>query len=143
MSNIEIKTISGIVIDTFEDQVLGLCYAKILTNENLESVKLPTTLSNYKFAHLLQPHFLLELELVKTRKNWILRTIVSHKQIFHPQTFQDFVNLSSISKLLRDNLRDQEQTHILSFVVDYLGNHELSFNLQEFENHLQRALGYL
>ena len=143
----QIRTIKGVFIETFHDSVLGVSYGKILTDDTLESVKFPTNLENYKYKYVIQPNFVVELELVKTRKNWIVKTILDHKAFFSPQNYTDYVNLSEIIKSLQNNILEEQKTNALEFVLSYFEYHRAkntNFNINpiEFEKLLQKLMGY-
>ena len=90
----EIRQVKGIFVNIFTDTILNLSYGKILTEKRVESLKFPTNLDNYKYKHLIQPHFLLHVEIIKTRKNWIVKSILGHEELSQPKTYDDYVKLS-------------------------------------------------
>jgi hypothetical protein len=141
MSNTELKTVTGIILDTFQDTMIKTSYIKVLTTDKIESIRLPSSLENYKYKYLLQPNYLLELELVKTRKNWILKDILSHESFYTPVTFEDYLSFGQLSKSIKENTRDQQQTDILGFVIEYFRVFP-KLNIQHFELRLQQALGF-
>jgi hypothetical protein len=137
----EIRQVKGIFVSYFTDSILGLSYGKILTEKRVESLRFPTSLDNYKHKHLIQPHYLLHIEIVKTKKNWIVKSILGFEELFKPQTYDDFVKLSEISKLLGKNVLDEQSTNILYFFVTYLKN-VVNINVADFDKMLQKNLGF-
>ncbi len=145
----EIRTIKGVFIETFHDSILGISYGKILTNDTLESVKFPTNLENYKYKYVIQPNFLVEVELVKTRKNWIVKTILNYKTFFEPQDYGDYLNLSEIIKILQKNIMEEQKTNALEFLLSYFEYQKINqehcqtgINPIEFEKLFQKIMGY-
>jgi hypothetical protein len=137
----EIRQVKGIFVNVFTDSVLNLSYGKILTEKRVESLRFPAALDNYKYKHLIQPHFLLHVEIIKTRKNWIVKSILGHEELYKPETYDDYVKLSEISKILSSSVIDEESTNILYFLVTYLKNVK-HINVSEFDKLLQKNLGF-
>lgn len=137
----EIRQISGIFISHFDDSVLRLTYGKMLTFDTLESIKFPTLLENYKYKHFIRPNYLLNIEIIKTRKNWILKDIISHQEIYKPHQFSDFTDLCELIKLLKENIKEEQKTDALELTVGYLQKVN-KIKIPEFETLLSRSLGF-
>jgi hypothetical protein len=137
----EIRQVKGIFVSFFTDSVLNLSYGKILTEKGVESLRFPTSLDNYKYKHLIQPHYLLHIEIVKTKKNWVITSVLGHEELYKPQTYDDYVKLSEISKILGKNVIDEQITNILYFLVTYFKN-VLNINVSDFDRMLQKNLGF-
>ena len=116
----EIRQISGIFIDIYHDSILGLSYGKILTESTLESIRFPTLLDNYKYKYLIEPNQLLQLEVLKTKKNWILRSINHSQVVYQPKDYQDFVVLSDLPYV----------QSAISWAYDYHPAFELMINVE-------------
>ena len=137
----EIRQVKGIFVHIFTDTVLNLSYGKILTEKRVESLKFPSNIENYKYKHLIQPHYLLHIEIVKTKKNWIVKSVLGHEELYKPETYDDYVKLSEISKLLSKSVIDEENTNVLYFLVAYLKNVK-HINVEAFNKLLQTNLGF-
>jgi hypothetical protein len=137
----EIRQVKGIFVKVFTDSVLNLSYGKILTEKRVESLRFPASLDNYKYKHLIQPHYLLHVEIIKTRKNWIVKSILGHEELYKPETYDDYVKLSEISKILSDNVIDEQDTNILYFIVTFFKNSKV-LNVNDFDKLLQKNLGF-
>lgn len=137
----EIRQVKGIIVSVFTDSVLNLSYCKILTEKRVESLRFPTCLDNYKHKHLIQPHYLLHLEIVKTKKNWIVKSVLGHEELYQPKTFDDYMKLSEVSKILSKNVIDEQSTNILYFMVAYFKN-IIDINISDFDRFLQKNLGF-
>jgi hypothetical protein len=137
----EIRQVKGIIVSIFTDTVLNLSYCKILTEKRVESLRFPTSLDNYKHKHLIQPHYLLHLEIVKTKKNWIVKSVLGHEELYKPHTFDDYMKLSEVSKILSKNVIDEQSTNILYFMVAYFKN-IIDINISDFDRLLQKNLGF-
>lgn len=137
----EIRQVKGIFVNIFTDSVLNLSYGKILTEKKVESLRFPTALDNYKYKHLIQPHYLLHVEIIKTRKNWIVKSVLGHEELYKPETYDDYVKLSEISKILSDNVIDEQDTNILYFIITFFKNAKV-LNVSDFDKLLQKNLGF-
>jgi hypothetical protein len=137
----EIKQLTGIFLDVYTDTVLNLSYGRFLTDSTLTSIKLPTQIDNYKYKHLIQPNQLLNIEIVKTKKNWILRHILQSKEIYKPKDYQDFLYFAESIKLIKQNLREEQTTSALPVLVEYWRLCE-RIDLAVFEKLLQKVLGF-
>jgi hypothetical protein len=137
----EIRQVKGIFVNVFTDSVLNLSYGKILTEKRVESLRFPSAVDNYKYKHLIQPHYLLHIEIVKTKKNWIVKSILGYEELYKPQTYDDFVKLSEICKILSKNIIDEQSTNILYFVVTFFKNAK-QLNVGDFDRLLQKNLGF-
>lgn len=138
------RELTFLTLDIYTDELSNLTYLKILTSSAFETIKLPTTLSKYKLQHLIQPHFLLTGDLVCTRKNWILRDILSFKKIFKPENFSDFEKINQINQIILKYLHEGQETEILPFLLDYFDNFAVlqKFDLKEFQNQVSIKTGF-
>jgi hypothetical protein len=129
----QIRQISGLLLGIFDDEILRVSYAKILTNDKVESVRLPTNVDNYKYKHLLQPNYKLELELIKTRKNWILKSILGYKELYKPNCWDEHLKYCQVITKIKENLIEEQETTTLGFLEKHLENMNCidinSFNL--------------
>ena len=137
----EIRRIKGIFINYYHDSVLSLTYGKILTEKSLESVRFPTLLENYKHKHMVEPNCFVEIEIVKTRKNWIVKEIISSKSIYSPCDFQDYMNMCEVIKLTRESIIDEQRTNFLGHFVNYFKNTS-KIEVRQFDNLLQTEMGF-
>jgi len=64
----QIRNFLAIVLSHYTDEISHLSYIKVLNENKVETLKLPTSITNYRYQHLLRPNFLLEVEVVKTKK---------------------------------------------------------------------------
>jgi len=143
MSESNFKQITGVVIKVFSDQLLKLSYATILTPFNCQKVKLPTSFENYKYNYLLRPNYLLTLEAVKTRKNWILKSVVNYQEILNLSNYHQFEIVSQMCQKLNDKVKENQEVDSLNLFLDFLQNKELKLSLiSEFETSLNKNLGF-
>jgi hypothetical protein len=137
----ELREIWGIPLKIFTDEVLKFSYVRILTNSSLESVKISSEISTFKFSYILNPSYLVKMELVKTRKNWILKNVLEFKHISSPQVYTDYLKQAEISKLLIKNIHEDQEVAVLDFVSTSLENIN-KLDLVEFEKTLMQKLGF-
>lgn len=103
-------------IDQYGDEVLKLGYIKVLSEAKFESIKIPTNLANYRYQHLISPMYVLFVEVIKTRKNWILKDILDYRQIFKPIEYSDYLKLTELCHVFRSVYQDELETNLLSLV---------------------------
>jgi hypothetical protein len=137
----ELREIKGIVLRSYSDELFKFTYIKFLTDSTLENIKIPTQIENFKLNHVLNPNFLLHLEVVKTRKNWILKNILEYTRISDPKRYKDFIKQSELAKLTLANLQEEQEANILALVIESVQNIE-SLDLKEYEKSLLVCLGF-
>jgi hypothetical protein len=138
----EFREETAIALNHYNDEIFKVSYLRILTSTKIESVKLPTVIDNYKFSHLLNPNYLLGLELIKTKKNWVLRNISSSDRISQPTSYLDFLRQSEIIKLVLEHIREDQEIEILGWLVYILGTKLDTLDMAKFESELLRRLGF-
>jgi hypothetical protein len=137
----ELREIKGIVLSVYSDELFKFTYIKFLTNTTLESIKIPTQIENFKLSHVLNPNFLLHIEIIKTRKNWILKNILEYTRICEPQKYIDYIKQSEIAKLTLANIHEEQEANILSFVTESVKNIHI-LDLKLYEQRLLTQLGF-
>lgn len=137
----EFKEISGIVLNHYIDEVLKFSYIKFLTNTTLESIKLPLQSGGSKHYHLLNPSYLLHIEIVKTRKNWILRNITQYSKISNPHEYADFIKQAEIVKITLSHILVDQEVSVLEFFTKAMENIK-NTELKSYENTLLTELGF-
>lgn len=136
------RNLTFLPLGNYTDELANLTYLRILSESHFETIKLPTAISKYKLQHLLQPHFLIQGEVICTRKNWILKEINSFDKVFEPVNFGDFEKIYKIQEIILRYLHDGQETDILSFLRQYFQHFGLNLNLVELENQLSMRLGF-
>jgi hypothetical protein len=127
----------------YTDEILKLSYLRVLTKDHIESIKLPTSVSNYRHNHQLNPRYLLKIELIKTRKNWILKSIIEHIELLKPDNYQGLLKLGEMTQILLKHTHTDQEVHILDFIEDTISKGDIStLNLAEFEKKLEGKLGF-
>jgi hypothetical protein len=138
----ETKKFTGIVLQVHTDAISKVSYIKVLTQDSVQSYKLPTSQENYKFGYLLSPKKIITGELIKTRKNWVLTTVLETRDLWQPQTFADYIRLTESIGYLSGTLKEGEVTDILAKVEDYFNRLKETLNPKEFEQFLMKNLGF-
>lgn len=138
----EIREISGIVISVKSDSVFKVCYLKFLTESKVETVKVSTSREESKFQNFFDPTYIITIEIVKTRKNWILKQVLSSRKI-HPVTdYSKMLKLASMFKLVDKNLTESQETEILYWLVNQIKYEFKGNSEREFEDELQSRLDF-
>lgn len=139
----EIRNFWMIALDPWTDDMMKLSYIKILTSEKFETIKLPTSINLYKHSHLISPENILHVEVVKTKKNWVLKNILEYKKIAHPKTYLEYTRLAYINKVLQNYFHENQDAQILDYVIKVLSSSKLNkIDIKLFENDISRRLGF-
>lgn len=138
----EHREVYGIPLKTFSDEIFKVSYIKVLTEDSLESVRLPTDIKNYKLQHLIQPSYLLNLELIKTKKNWVLKGINRFEKVCNLQTYKDYLKHTEMVNLVLKYFKEQQSFNLLSFFLHEFSTNFNKTDVLEFESRLLRKLGF-
>lgn len=138
----ELREITGITLSIWQDHVMDTSFVNILTEAELFSAKLPSTITRYKLAHLINPEYLLDFELVKTRKNWIIKNIVIRKRIAQPGSYDEHTIFAEMIKTIQKLTHSDQQTNSLSVLLRFLQHPLSKIKLSDFENALLHAEGF-
>jgi hypothetical protein len=139
----ESKILAGIPIKSYTDEILKITFIKLITQENCVEIKLPTNIENYKYSYLINPCNLLTCELIKTKKNWILKQIIETQTLCKPQNFAEFMQISEIQKKLKERLWEGQEIEILDFIKNFfLDKNWADLGVQNFERALDKRLGF-
>ena len=139
----EKRIITCLPLSKTNDEVFKITYLTLLTENSVESIKLPTNFDNYKYSHMIRPDYLLQVEIIKTRKNWILKNILKYEKIQDTCSYNDFLKQSEMVKIILKNTYQDQETNILPFVVETFQQKALNLiNLKNFEQQLSANLGF-
>lgn len=138
----KLKQVSGIVLSVYTDSVMGVSWIKLLTNKKLESFKLPQDIGKYKQSHLINPSYLLEIEIIKTAKNWIVKDILRYEKVRTLEDYDQILKYTQEIKLLHKYIYQEQETNILPFIYDYFNNKFEKESVEEFEVFILEKLGF-
>lgn len=138
----EFRTEKGFVIDTYTDEVMGVTWVKFLNQKTLESLKLPQIITKYKHANIIKYPNILIVELIKTRKNWILKDIVTYTKLTDLDKYTDFVKYSEILRLIKKYVYTDQEVEIIDFLTDFFTKDFNVRTIEEFESKLLNKLGF-
>jgi len=139
----ESQILSGIPIKSYSDEILKVTFVNLITKDTCVKIKLPTNIENYRYGYLINPCNLLTCDLVKTKKHWVLRQIVSTKTLCEPKNFSQFMQISEIGKKLKEKLWEGQEVEILDFVENFFLNQNWHLaGVQNFEKNLDKRLGF-
>jgi len=139
----EMREIKGLPLSCFTDSLMGISYVKILTERSLEAVKLPKGVDLFKQGYLLQSMHLLEIELIKTRKNWILREITNFAPLFQLHEYKDFLKHKEIISMLLTYIKEDQEVNVLHYLVQtFYQKNMAEVELEKFESGLLNLLGF-
>lgn len=130
-------------LQTYTDEVFGVTYVRVISQTHYESLKIPVALAKFKFRHLLNPKNLLHVEVIKTRKNWIFKHVLTYREIMTLTSYQDYLKQAELIEILRKHLFHEEPVAILPWLESYfLANPVRTIEPARFENQLMRELGF-
>jgi hypothetical protein len=135
------KIIQGILFSIHTDTLYKGDYGLILTNKNVEKIKFPASFKNFKESHLMQMNMVCEVELVKTKKNWIVSKVISSQIFYTPLDYQDFLAFTQCIVELKSNLRENQDTLALFKILDFFQNRE-RVQASQFQRELLGWLGF-
>lgn len=127
---------------TSADKIMNATFVTVLGPESLFSIKLPTNLEKYRFANQISPLYLLDVELIKTKKNWILKNINRFETLATISNYAQITALSEIVKTILRYVREDQETDILPFVTRYISENIMQFDGADFEALLLEQLGF-
>lgn len=133
---------SILVLGHYTDEIFKITYLRSLTRTHYESFKLSGTFENHKLSHLLNPNYLIQAELVKTKKNWILKNILHFQRISHPLTYGDFLRQSELVKIICKHLHEDQETNIMPWVIQTLSQNPSDLDIGQCEQELLKHLGF-
>jgi len=139
----EKRTVVGLPLSIFTDSVMGLSFVKLLTNQQLEVIKIPKHIDQFNQNYLLKSVHLIEVELVKTRKNWILKEIIFFETLFNLQKYEDFLKHKEIISILLAYIKEDQMVEILPFLVSsFMKKQVEKIDFAKFEQELLVKLGF-
>jgi len=138
----EIREIQGLFISVFTDDMMPFSYIRILTYSTLETVKLPSRFCDSKFSHYFSPYNILSLEIIKTKKNWIVKDVsIVDKVVENPQ-FSHILKHSQMLKLLSDNVTEGQNVEVLDWFVSQLQEATAEIEIASFQKQLEQKLNF-
>jgi len=139
----EFRTLTGLVLETSEDEVWNITFAKVLTEEGLETLKIPSLLKDFKQGHSIKPNNLIQIEVVKTKKNWIIKNINRTYSWCQPSSFSDYLKLTKLLEFLSKSIKVGETTNCLKFIINYFSNKNLEHvDTDHFQVSFLTYMGY-
>jgi len=139
----ERREVNGLVLSVFSDSVLKVAYVRILTSTHIEVLKINGSLESSPYAHLLNPQYIINVEAIKTRKNWILKDVVSYERLVHVDTYHKVLKLTELVTILKEFVTDDQEVVILDWVKNVFCNPQLeSVSTDGFKKELIMRLNF-
>ena len=130
-------------LQTYTDEVFGVTYVRVISQTHYESLKIGTTLEKFKSRHVLSPKYLLHVEVIKTRKNWILKNVLSYREVMQMENYPDYLKQAELVKIIQKHLYENEPVTVLKWLTRYLLTHPVKeIEVAKFEEELMRELGF-
>jgi hypothetical protein len=138
----EIREIKGIFVSVYTDDLMPFSFIKILTHDTLETVKLSSRLRDSKFSHYFSPYNILSIEIIKTRKNWIVRDISIIEKIVENPSFNHILKHSQMLKLLSESITEGQEVDILDWFVAQIKEATSEIGVATFHTQLTQKLNF-
>jgi hypothetical protein len=138
----EIREITGMFVSVFTDDIMPYSYIRILTDSTVETVKLPSRFNDSKFRHYFSPYNILVLELIKTRKNWIVKDISVQESIVTNPSFDHILKHSQMLKLVSENVTEGQDIAILDWFIAQIKEAGVEINLENFKKDLHQKINF-
>jgi hypothetical protein len=138
----ETKELTGVIISVKSDTVFKVCYIKFLTESRVVTLKVTTSSEESRFQNYFDPTHIVTVEIVKTRKNWILKQILKAKKIHPISDYSKMLNLASKMHIVDKNLVDGQETDLLFWLVNQIKTEFKGKNEKEFEEELLSRLNF-
>jgi hypothetical protein len=139
----EFKEDSVIPLRVWQDEMMGVSFVDVLGTTDIYSIKIPSTIDKYKHGHLINPMYLLDIELVKTRKNWVLKNISVREQLAHPHSYEEHIKLAEMIKTLIKLSYTDQVSDLQQLVIRFLTAPLNSISLSDFEAAILDTEGFL
>jgi hypothetical protein len=137
----EIRQIQGLTLKIYTDTMAGFSYLTFLSNERLEKIRLPVEFSKFKQNYLLTSNYLLDIEIIKTKKNWVLKDIFKSQEILRLQAWSDFLKHSEQTNILLEFLREEQEVDILPWLKQFWSQ-KAELDSIIFKKELEIRLGF-
>lgn len=138
----EVREIKGIFVSVFSDDLMPFSYIRILTDSTVETVKLSARFSDSKFRHYFSPYNILSMEVVKTRKNWIVRDISVVECIMSNPSFDHILKHSQMLKLVSENVTEGQEISILDWFISQIKGAGAEISMDNFKKDLHQKLNF-
>lgn len=132
-----------IPLRVWQDELMGVSFIDVLGQSEIYSVKLPSTIANYKLGHLINPEYLLDIELVKTRKNWVLKNAYIAKKLTTPKNYDEHIKLSEMIKTLVKLSHTDQKTELQQVLLAFFEVPLSDIRLSDFEAAILDEEGFL
>ena len=145
----ESKIITGYFLTKREDLLINACFCTILAQNQYLEIKLATKFEDSRFRNWLHFGNLLEFELKKTRKHWILVGLeLKYRLEVESWPYFRFETLAEMDKILTKHLHLDQDCTILKlvyqklYVLSKLDSIKVKAFLEKFEQDLMQEMGF-
>lgn len=138
----EVKELVGVFVSAFSDDIMGLAFIKILTFTHVEVVKVPSRLVDSKFYHYFTPYKLLSIEVVKTRKHWIVRDVSVIQTIVSDPSFDMIIRHTQMLKSLSERIIEGQEIDVLDWFLSEIKGQKRGISTEEFDKELEYKLSF-
>lgn len=102
----------GFPIRISSSTVFKHSFITFATPIGLVDAKVNCLIENYKYGKYFDYCNLCQIYLIKTRENWIIKEFVRSEKIFEPESYQNYLQLSEIIKILQKNLKKTDENFL-------------------------------
>lgn len=137
----EIRQIQGLTLKIYTDTMAGFSYLTFLSEERMEKIRLPVEISKFKQNYLLTSNYLLDIEVIKTKKNWVLKDILKSNKIVDLTIWPEFLKHTEQVNILLEFLREEQEVNILPWLKESLVLKQ-DTDITSFRKELEVRLGF-
>ncbi len=137
----EIRQVHGLPLKIYTDSAAGFSYLTFLSSQKIEKIRLPREFSQFKQNYLLSPNYILDLEIIKTKKNWVLKDVINSSQVVSLKCWDDYLKHSEQTSILLEFLREEQEVDILVWLKSIWSDKFGGSNI-DFRKELEVKLGF-
>jgi len=133
----------GIITKIFTDKVGSFGYLSFLGQDSFYSIKVSGDPTRSPFKHLFNPNYLITVDLIKTKKNWILKDVYHSEKLHTAGKYKAYTQQAEIAHLINTYIKRDQETHLIEFIAETLRLPDPdSFDIQRFEYNLLQLSGF-
>jgi hypothetical protein len=139
----QIRQIKFLTLKIFEDRISNNYFVKIITQDTCEVIKINQKSNHSVLINQLQPHHILDAEVIKTRKNWILNEIHEVKKLFNPKKYKDYETISWMQRFLNQVVFEEMEIDILKKIITYFDHRSENLDFNDFKRYILAESGFI
>ena len=133
----------GIITKIFTDKIGSYGYLSFLGQDAFYSIKISGDPARSRFKHLFNPNYIVTVDLIKTKKNWILKDVYASEKLHTKGLYKAYTLQAEIAHTINTYVKSDQELHIADFVAETLTLPDPnSFDINRFEYDLLQLTGF-